>query len=530
MQLNLLLTFLFSGHVAATSPMVALQYGQFVGRNDGNLTKFLGIPFAQPALRFELPKLPKRLHGLQNATDFGAACPQQALSIPFRVANYSMISEDCLTLNVVAPSSANPKSKLPVFVWFYGGGFQLGNSADTDVGPLVERSMTSGEPIIVVTPNYRVSAFGFLGGNEAGSAGISNLGLRDQIFALQWVKRHISSFGGDPTRVVIGGISAGAISVGMLLLSNRQYSNTLFHGAFMMSGSPITTGSVADGQPYYDELVVANNCTGSTDSLDCLKRVPFDSFMATVNNTIDEFAYSSAAIIWRPRVDGDVIVQNPLISVSETSFAKIPIMTGDTDDEGTMFSLANLNITTNSEFLEYIHSNYLPYSTPSHIQRLGILYPDDPTQGSPFDTGSENQLSPEYKRLAAFQGDLIFIGPRRFFLEHASTRQDTWSYLSKRGKTTSILGAFHSGDIDEWFSTNITETVVNFVNTLDPNRSAGPKNKSRLPVLWPKWKIGSSSLLTFIDPDIVNITAENFRIDAMKFLNDLLLKLALEKK
>ncbi|KAJ7278204.1 sterol esterase [Mycena rebaudengoi] len=496
MLLTLLFPFLLSGHVTATSPKVSLQYAQFEGSNVGNLTKFLGIPFAQPVSRFELPKLPKRLHGVQNATAFGAACPQQAVSpgSPLKLANYSAISEDCLTLNLFKPSSANTKSKLPVFVWFYG-----------------------------------------------------------EIFALQWVKRHIHEFGGDPNRVVMsafhfitgmrtfltskksGGMSAGAISVGMLLLSNRHHSNTLFHGALMLSGSPITSASVADGQGVYDQLVAANNCTGSSDSLDCLKRVPFDSFMATVNHTSDEFAYSSAQLTWRPRIDGDVVVQDPLISVSEKAFADIPIITGDADDEGTIFSLSNLNITNNAQFLEYIHSNYIPLSTPSQIQQLKTLYPEDPAQGAPFDTGSANQLSPEYKRLAAFQGDLIFVGPRRFLLEHASTRQNTWSYLSKRGKTRSPLGAFHSSDLEEWLPTTSKVTfgvnaLVNFVNTLDPNRSAGPKNSSRLAVLWPKWKPESSSLLTFSDPDTVNITVENFRVYAMKYLNDLVLKEALVKK
>ncbi|KAJ7266558.1 carotenoid ester lipase [Mycena rebaudengoi] len=536
----LILSFLSSGGLAvrvasASSPTVVLPYATFKGSNDGNLTKFLGIPFSRPVSRFELPTLPQRLHGVQNATAFGLRALSHLPGFPFIPTNYSAISEDCLTLNVFKPSSANPNSKLPVFVWIYGGGFEVGNSMDNDVVPVVRRSIATGEPVIVVTPNYRISAFGFLGGKEAGSAGITNLGLRDQIFALQWVQRHIGAFGGDPARVVIGGISAGAISVGMLLLSNHQHSNTLFHGAFMVSGSPITTGSVADGQPHYDQLVAANNCSEAPDSLQCLKSVPFDSFMATVNNTRNIFSFSSANNIWRPRVDGDVIVQDPFISVNEKLFAKIPLVTGDDDDEGTLFSLSTTNITTNAEFLDYIHSNYLPLATPAQIQKLGLLYPDDPTQGSPFDTGAANQLTPEFKRLSAFQGDYTFTGPRRFLLEHASARQDTWSYLVKRGKATPFIGASHLGDIGIWFPSNSNETIgvdvpLNFINTLDPNRSAAPKSSSRLPIFWPTWKAGSRPLFTLSDPQNVNITAEDFRVDAIKYLNDLLLKEALAKK
>ncbi|KAF7335491.1 Carboxylic ester hydrolase [Mycena venus] len=270
------------------SPVVALKYGVFQGALDGNLSTFLGVPFAQPAVRFSLPTAPKVLHGVQNATAFSPACPQQALSAPFPIPPIVApeMSEDCLKLNVFAPSSASPHSKLPVLVWIYGGGFEIGNSPDTEVRPVVERSIAIGEPVIIVTPNYRVSAWGFLGGKEVGDAGISNLGLRDQIFALEWVQENIATFGGDPARVVIGGPSAGAISVGALLLSNKRFEPTsLFRGAFMLSGSPPSTGSVADGQPYYDGLVAANNCTGSKDTLECLRRVPLDAFKATVDET-----------------------------------------------------------------------------------------------------------------------------------------------------------------------------------------------------------------------------------------------------
>ncbi|KAJ7471064.1 carotenoid ester lipase precursor [Mycena latifolia] len=545
-MLPLLLAFLTPASALAGGPLITLPYGVFRGAADGNLSTFLGVPFAQPAARFEVPKAPTFLHGVQNATAFGAACPQQAESplpvFPLPSGTYPAISEDCLTLNVFVPSSAGPSAKLPVFVWIYGGGFEIGNSADQDVRPIVERSIVVGEPVIVVTPNYRLSAFGFLGGREAGDAGISNLGLRDQIFALEWVQKHISVFGGNPERVVIGGPSAGAISVGMLLLSNKRFKATaLFRGAFMLSGSPITTGTVAEGQPDYDGLVVGNNCTHAVDTLACLKRVPFDDFMGTVNHTTNLFSYSSLQNTWRPRVDGDVIVQNPLVSVVKGQYAKIPIMTGDSDDEGTLFSLANSNITTSNEFTAYINSNYLSSATPAQIAKLSALYPDDPTQGSPFDTGTANELTPEFKRLAAFQGDYIFTGARRFFLEYASVTQNAWSWLNKRGKSTPLVGAGHGSDISFWFPTanstgDITaiDALINFINTLDPNRSLNPNAHKKPAVFWPKWNTpsvnGSTSLLTFSDPDLVNVTAENFRVDAMRFLFSVLLTAAEQGK
>ncbi|KAF7353893.1 Carboxylic ester hydrolase [Mycena venus] len=520
-------------------PRISLQYATFQGVNDGNLTKFLGVPFSQPVSRFEVPKPPIHIPGLLDATNFGPACPQQALDpipAPFPIGNYT-ISEDCLTLNVFKPAAANLDSKLPVLVWIFGGGFEIGDSSDTDVRPVVERSINIGEPIIVVTPNYRISAFGFLGGAEMNAAGATNLGIRDQIAALEWVRDHISEFGGDASKVVVGGVSSGAISTGILMLSNKLNTNRLFRGAFMQSGSPVSAGSVADSQHFYDDLVAANNCTGLHNTLECLKHVPFDSFMATVNRTANIFSFQSLSTTWHPvGGDGEVIMQDPLISISEGSYSKIPIMMGNSDDEGTVFSFNNKNITTNTEFLGYIQSNFIPKSSLAEVAQIGALYPEDPTRGSPFDTGSANALTPEFKRLAAFQGDLVFLGPRRFFLEHASTRQNTWSWLNKRGKTNPLIGAFHGSDVGIWFPQNITETVgvdalINFVNTLDPNYSAAANRSSA--VYWPQWKTrsssGSTSLLTFSDPLEVNITADDFRFDAIRSLNNLALEAAVAK-
>ncbi|KAJ7732372.1 sterol esterase [Mycena maculata] len=535
-RLILLVLSAFFHLVSSISPIVSLDYGTFQGAIDGNLTKFLGVPFARPVTRFEIPQPPVPLHGIQNATAFGPACPQQTLSpTPQNFTNnHSLISEQCQTLDVFTPTAADSGSKLPVFVWIYGGGFEVGSSSDTDVRPTVERSILLGEPMIMVVPNYRISAFGFLAGKEVSDAGVTNLGLRDQILALEWAQKHISAFGGDPERVVIGGQSAGAISTGLLLLSNKRSSNSLFRGAVMISGSPGPSPSVADGQLYYDELVEANNCTAAPDTLDCLRHVPYDAFLATVNKTPDLFSYHSLSLVWRPRVDGDVIVQNPPTSVAEGTFAKIPIMSGDCDDEGTIFSFGNDNVTTNAEFSNYVQSIYLPGGTPAQVAQIAQLYPQNPALGSPFGTGDANQYTPEFKRIAAFQGDYEFIGVRRLFLQHASKTQNTWSWLNKREKVTPYIGSYHSSDMPMFFPTNATaqpdtvaiDALINFLNTLDPNESAAPEALRPIgSIFWPKWQTpsagGSTSLLTFSDPAAVNITADNFRADAIAFLNEL---------
>ncbi|KAF7377307.1 Carboxylic ester hydrolase [Mycena sanguinolenta] len=177
----------------------------------------------------------------------------------------------------------------------------------------------------------------------------------------------------------------------------------LFRGAFMVSGSPIASPPVADGQSTYDQLVAANNCTNARDTLGCLRKTPLDDFLGTVNQTPDVFSYRAISLVWRPRVDGDLIPKNPVEMVQDGAFLRVPVMVGNCDDEGTLFAYPSLNITTNSEFVRYVHSNYLPTGTPAQIARAAELYPQDPAQGSPFRTGNANQLTPEFKRVAAFQ-------------------------------------------------------------------------------------------------------------------------------
>ncbi|KAJ6555655.1 Alpha/Beta hydrolase protein [Mycena vulgaris] len=411
---------LLSVSAASISPVVSLDYGTFLGAKDGNLTKFLGVPYSQPVERFELLKSPTALEGLRNATSIGPTCPQQALSpgVPFFPPNYTRISEDCLTLDVFTPAPSSG-AKLPVLVVsfiFSGRGFVIGSSTDTDMRPIVEHSISLGEPVIVVTPNYRLSAFGFLAGKEATATGITNLGLRDRM----------------------GGVSAGAISTALhLLRTGHSASPALFHGAFMASGSPLPFHPQADGQPYYDQLVALNNCTAAEDTLACLRGVPYDTFLATVDQTPNIFSCQGLAFIWAPHVDGDVVVQNPVLSVSESAFTKIPIMTGDCDDEGTGF----------------------PNAKTAQIAEVMELYPQDPAQGSPFGTGTANQLTSEFKRVAATLGDARLVGPRRFFLEHASsTKTHGAGVINKRGKSTPYLGAYHGSDVPIFFPANTSVT------------------------------------------------------------------------
>ncbi|RPD56081.1 carotenoid ester lipase precursor [Lentinus tigrinus ALCF2SS1-7] len=521
------------------SPTIQLDQGTFVGTSDGVTSKFLGIPFGKAPvgdLRFNLPVAVDPYNGTHTATSFGPACPQQAFDFPelsglaedavdFIVNSiYQVITpsaEDCLSVNVVIPAGTKPGAKLPVAVWIFGGGFEIGGPDIYDGGVIVKRSIELDEPVVYVSMNYRVSAYGFLASKEVKDAGVGNLGLQDQRLALRWVQKYISAFGGDPAKVTIWGESAGAISVALQMLTNGGDTEGLFRGAFMQSGSPIPVGDITSGQGDYDKLVVETGCSGAADTLQCLRGVPFATLKAAVDKSPGIFAPQSLRLTWLPRADGKFLPDAPQKLVQQGSVANIPFVTGDCDDEGTLFSLATLNITTEAGLRDYIVDNYIPELSESDLDQLLKVYPADITQGSPFGTSILNALTPEFKRLAAMQGDLVFQAPRRFFLQNRSSKQSTWSFLNKRLKAIPALGAAHGTDIiNVYGGGDMADYLINFVNNLDPNGKTG--------ISWPKYTTSSPKLLTFLDGlTPLTITNDDYRVDGFNLLTKLSLEFPL---
>jgi carboxylesterase type B len=256
-----------SSPTPATGPIVSLDSGLFTGTTANGTNKFLGIPFAQPPvgdLRFRHPKPLGPYVGNHNATAFGLSCPQQAANLslsglPLATLEYLEtlgttstipIGEDCLFINVVAPAQATSGSKLPVVVWIYGGGFEDGSSANVDGSTIVNHSIALQKPVVYVSLNYRLAAFGFLASQEVKDGRVGNLGLWDQRLAFRWVQKYIHAFGGDPSKVTIWGQSAGAISVSLQMLTNGGNTEGLFRAAFMQSGSPIPVGDITRVRSY----------------------------------------------------------------------------------------------------------------------------------------------------------------------------------------------------------------------------------------------------------------------------------------
>ncbi|KAJ3508779.1 hypothetical protein NLJ89_g5567 [Agrocybe chaxingu] len=497
--------------------LVKLPYGSFEGKESGNLVEFLGIPFAAPPigkLRFEPPTNSITFKGVRQATSFGPACPQLEPEIDLPLPRPANVSEDCLYLNVIKPTNIPEGQEIPV-LFIHGG-------------TLVNRSIDLGAPVILVSAAYRVNAFGFLGGKEVKAARLGNVGLRDQRFALQWVQNHIGKFGAIARKlrfdILSWGVSAGAMSVAMHMLLNDGNQDGLFRGGVMGSGSPMVLPDIVRQQRHFDTLVADTNCTDAIDRLECLRDAPYDALIAAVQRGSRAALFAGGRFPWQPMVDGNIVVRDPQLSVRMGKFSNIPVMTGCAEDEGT----------NNAEFLEFAKSNYFNKISDEDLKALEIAYPDDVTQGSPFNTGTAHVFSPQYKRLSAFQGDLVFQATRRSFSAIASKRQPVYGFRYMRVPSNGVpyLGVAHGSDLPE-FMALVTDTgfigadaLIYFIHNGDPN---APQDSISL-LRNTKWEVYSSStenppLFTFVDPPpSVNVTFDTYRTDAMKLLNKLSLK------
>ncbi|KAF2100500.1 alpha/beta-hydrolase [Rhizodiscina lignyota] len=390
-----------TGHRVA--PKVTVKNGTYTGKHLAEYDQdiFLGVPFAQPPvgdLRFTVPQpLNGSWNGARDATKYSTECVGYGSDQwPYE------ISEDCLYLNVIRP--AGNYKNLPIAFWIHGGGYSMGGGVDQryNMSFMVQNSVKIGKPIIGVSINYRLATWGFLNSNEVQGTGNTNLGLRDQRLALHWVQENIGAFGGDPSKVTIFGESAGASAVGFHLVAYGGRDDCLFRGAIMESGNPIPyfpLNGVDYYQPLYDLLVNSTGCGNSTDTLQCLRGVPFESLNKN------------------PALDGDFVQQYPSIQLAQGRFVHVPIIDGTNSDEGHSFGPSGIN--TTQDFANYLESSGVP---PSLTQELLKAYPDIPSEGIPgspplgslppnFRFGPPQ--GPQFRRSAAYAGDEVFIANRR---------------------------------------------------------------------------------------------------------------------
>lgn len=311
-------------NLSASSPRAKVAHGTLEGVTEtSGVRAFKGVPFAAPPvgnLRWREPQPVQNWSGVRKASTFGPRAMQRAI---FGDMNFRSngVSEDCLYLNVWTPAKSD-KEKLPVLVYFYGGGYMAGDGSE----PRYDGESMAQRGIVAITVNYRLGVFGFMAHPELTAESpykaSGNYGLLDQQAALRWVQENIAAFGGDPKRVTIAGESAGSTSVSGQMASPG--SKKLFAAAIAESGSllgTLTPVSLTDaeklGQKFGTDL--------GLNSLAALRAMNGDSILkATAKPTTPRFAVC---------VDGNFLPKGALAIFQAGEQAQVPLLAGWNSEE-----------------------------------------------------------------------------------------------------------------------------------------------------------------------------------------------------
>lgn len=244
-------------------------------------------------------------------------------------------SEDCLFINVFAPAKATNDSKLPVYIFIQGGGFNLNGNADYNGAELIN---AGDDGIVVVNFNYRVGPYGFLAAEQvvANKTLSLNNGLLDQRQAFKWVQKHIRQFGGDPGHVTIGGASAGGGSVVFHLTAYGGRNDNLFHAAAAESAAFPTLRNVSESQWQYDALL---NQTGCSD-LNCMASMDVVTFQTAVRELRKPFpgGVDPPIFFWNPTLDYDFIKDFTTNELKAGHYIDVPTIFGSTTHDGVIFT------------------------------------------------------------------------------------------------------------------------------------------------------------------------------------------------
>ena len=351
-------------------PTVFTQDGPVQGLEKNGVNIFLGIPYAAPPvgeLRWRPPAPPAR-HGLLDATKFANPCTQVTSLGSF--SGPSSTAEDCLYLNVFTTGTRG-RSK-PVIVWIHGGGDVDGASTDYD-GTKLATGGPLGKPTVVVTINYRLGLFGWLSESHLNAEGHpwGNYGVLDQQAALRWVKANIAAFGGDPTRVTLGGQSAGAIDTAANQVS--PLAAGLFNRAIYQS-LPIPNRNFT---PAATALTRGNNFAAAAGCSDaaCLRSLSTARILQLSGTPNANGPYITGGAI----VDGTIVPTLPETAWTTGAYNKMPVLGGSTkDDGGGNFTLsANEYFTTPQAALT--PAQYTAQNTPAVLAEYPLSnYGNDP--------------------------------------------------------------------------------------------------------------------------------------------------------
>jgi para-nitrobenzyl esterase len=330
--------------------------------SENGIRMFKGIPFAQPPvgpLRWKAPQPVRNWTGVRKADAFGPKCMQRSVfsDMEFRS---NGTSEDCLYLNVWTPAKPAAE-RLPVLVYFFGGGFMAGDGSEYRY----DGESMARKGIVTVTVNYRLGIFGFLAHpeltKEAPYHASGNYGLLDQNAALRWVRQNIAAFGGDPNRVTIAGESAGSISVSAQVAS--PLSKDLIAGAILESGSLIGT---LTPQPLAraEEQGVKFAAAVEAKTLAVLRAIPAEQILeASAKPGLGRF---------NTAIDGYLFPKDVAGILDAGEQAHVPLLAGANTEEANARAILGRNEPTPENYAKAVRALY-----PGDAEEILKLYPGD---------------------------------------------------------------------------------------------------------------------------------------------------------
>ncbi len=466
-----------------------LDSGPISGRLDNGIRSFLGIPYAAPPvgdLRWREPQPVEPWKEVRPCLAYGPSCPQVREDWTGQL-DVGETSEDCLYLNVWTPAES-PDDRLPVMVWIHGGAFKSGSGSL----PIYDGTGLASRGVVVVTINYRLGPLGFMAHpllSEESPHGVSgNYGLLDQVAALEWVRRNIAAFGGDPGNVTVFGESAGGMSI--LYLMTSPLADGLFQRAIVESGPLTELGLPVNKVPTLREAEKTGlemskklGCDQAYDELAALRAVPAEKLLEAAS-TDNPFM---SPINLSPNIDGYLLPEPPLEAFASGNTADTPLLTGINADEGTIFA-PDISLEQ--------YRTMLPFLYGGLAQEVLARYP----------AGGPEQVKPALARLIT---ELGFAASARFTVECLSAKgMPCYVYYFTReagDPRVRHLGSFHGLEIMYVFGT-LDKVRISGLEEADLRLSkammaywtafarSGDPNTAGLPE-WPSYEEGEAPYL-----------------------------------
>ncbi|CAI6333002.1 unnamed protein product [Periconia digitata] len=381
-----------------TSPIVTVDNIEYHGLHNATFrtNTYFNVPFAAPPvgpLRWKAPEpyvapsdQPSKTISI-DATKRGPSCVQGA-PVPFQTEDPASTvikgSEDCLTLHVFTPDTATPDSKLPVVFHIHGGGYVVGAAAEDNQEPYALLQHSGEGTFIYVSVQYRLGAYGFLGGPKyAAMGGAPNLGIMDQRLGLEWTRKNIAAFGGDPDKVTIMGGSAGGGSVtAQMMWAGGE--DAPFRAA--LADYPWTQQFLREEQldRQFEVLLDATGC--SEGGWECLQDVPEEKMknatQATYTTAYWNGDYGYGTFYYGPYVDGEFLRGLPSTEFRAGRFSHVPTMVNRAGYEG--FVVTNFSASYTLEDEKADLRTQFPYADQALFDELYKLYPSDSFNSTPW--------------------------------------------------------------------------------------------------------------------------------------------------